>query len=176
MDDSPPTPTIGVVTVSDRASQGVYEDRGGPEVVAALGEFFADPVAWDTRVVPDERDELEAVLVDLANHCSLVVTTGGTGIAPRDITPDATEAICDRLIPGMGEAMRAVARDRVPTSVLSRQLAGSRGRALIVNVPGSPKAIRECLGVILPAVPHAVELLGGIPLRPRGAAVDPGHP
>lgn len=165
---------IGVVTVSDRASRGEYRDCGGPAVRAVLTRWFApgwEPVA---RLVPDEREEISAALRNLVDdeRCCLVITTGGTGPAPRDVTPEATEAVCDRMLPGFGEAMRAVSLLAVPTAILSRQVAGLRGSALIVNLPGSPGSISVCLDAILPAVPACVQLAGG-PRLVRGPAAPP---
>jgi len=162
-----PGPVVGIVTVSDRASRGEYEDRGGPEILALLGERLAPCWRPVRRLVPDEGAAIEEALIDLCDRelCSLILTTGGTGPAPRDVTPEVTRSVLERSLPGFGERMRAVAADRVPTSILSRQEAGIRGRSLIVNLPGSPKAIRECLEAILPAIPHCLELIGGDPLR-----------
>ena len=172
---------IGVVTVSDRASRGEYEDRGGPGIEAALARILATPWRPVRRLVPDERPEIEAALRDLADAggCPLIVTTGGTGPASRDVTPEATEAVCDRLLPGFGELMRAVSLRAVPTAILSRQTAGTRGRSLIVNLPGKPSAIAECLDAVFPAIPYCIDLMGGPRLetnesvmkafRPKGA-------
>jgi molybdopterin adenylyltransferase len=154
---------IGILTVSDRASRGEYEDKGGPGIVAALTDILA--VRWRAvaRIVPDERPAIEAALRELADEerCSLVLTTGGTGPAPRDVTPEATEAVCDRLMPGFGELMRTASLREVPTAILSRQIAGLRGRTLIVNLPGKPTAIRTCLDAVFPAIPYCVDLIGG---------------
>jgi molybdopterin adenylyltransferase len=154
---------IGVVTVSDRASQGEYEDKGGPGIVAALTDLLATPWRAVTRVVPDEKDRIEAVLVELAERerCSLVLVTGGTGPAPRDVTPEATEAVCERILPGFGEAMRQASLREVPTAILSRQLAGTRGRTLYILLPGKPSAIRTCLDAVFAAVPYCLDLIGG---------------
>jgi molybdopterin adenylyltransferase len=154
---------IGIVTVSDRASQGVYEDRGGPAIRECLAEILTctwEPVA---RLIPDEQPVIEATLRELcdAEACCLVVTTGGTGPARRDVTPEATVAVCDKLLDGFGEQMRAVSLRSVPTAILSRQLAGTRGRSLIVNLPGKPAAIRDCLLAVFPAIPYCVDLLEG---------------
>lgn len=154
---------VGIVTVSDRASRGIYEDRGGPGIEARLACILA--TAWRPvrRLVPDERAEIEAALCHLADveHCPLIVTTGGTGPAWRDVTPEATEAVCDRMLPGFGELMRAVSLRSVPTAILSRQTAGTRGRSLIVNLPGKPSAIAECLDAVFPAIPYCIDLIGG---------------
>jgi molybdopterin adenylyltransferase len=154
---------IGIVTVSDRASAGVYEDKGGPGVEAALSAILSTPWRAVRRLVPDERPAIEAALRELADvaHCSLILTTGGTGPAPRDVTPEATEAVCDRLMPGFGELMRARSLLEVPTAILSRQLAGLRGQSLIVNLPGKPSAIRTCLDAVFPAIPYCLDLIGG---------------
>ncbi|MCH7823490.1 MAG: molybdopterin adenylyltransferase [Acidobacteria bacterium] len=153
---------IGILTVSDRASRGEYEDRGGPAVRDYLDEALTSPWEADARVVADERDQIEQALIEMADAgCCLVVTTGGTGPAPRDITPEATEAVCEKLLPGFGEQMRAVSLRYVPTAILSRQLAGIRGSTLFINLPGSPKAIAECLDAVFAAVPDCVDLIGG---------------
>lgn len=154
---------IGIVTVSDRASRGEYEDLGGPAIREQLGEILStdwEPVA---RMVPDEQDQVEAVLRELCDDegCCLVVTTGGTGPAPRDITPEATEAVCDKILDGFGEQMRAVSLKFVPTAILSRQIAGIRGKSLIVNLPGKPSAIADCLQAVFPAVPYCIDLIEG---------------
>jgi len=154
---------IGVVTISDRASRGVYEDKGGPGVEAALRELLASPWRPVRRIVPDERPQIEAALIGLADQerCPLILTTGGTGPAPRDMTPEATEAVCDRLLPGFGELMRAKSLAEVPTAILSRQVAGTRGASLIINLPGKPTAIRTCLDAVFAAVPYCIDLIGG---------------
>ena len=160
--EGPATP-IGILTVSDRASRGEYEDKGGPGIVMALTQLLASPWRSVARVVPDEQAVIEAALVELVERegCSLVLTTGGTGPAPRDVTPEATEAVCDRLMPGFGELMRTVSLREVPTAILSRQIAGLRGRALIINLPGKPSAIRTCLDAVFPAIPYCLDLSGG---------------
>src|SRR4029077_1398009 len=154
---------IGVVTVSDRASRGVYEDKGGPGIEAALKELLASPWRPVRRLVPDERPAIEEALIALAGveRGSLILTTGGTGPALRDVTPEATEAVCDRLLPGFGELMRAVSLKVVPTAILSRQTAGIRGRSLVVNLPGKPSAIRDCLMAVFPAIPYCIDLIEG---------------
>ncbi len=154
---------IGILTVSDRASQGVYADESGPAIAAVLREFIANDWTPIARIVPDEQPLIEAELRRLADEdrCCLVVTTGGTGPAPRDVTPEATEAVCEKMLPGFGELMRAVSLKYVPTAILSRQTAGARGRCLIVNLPGKPKSIRECLEAVFPAIPYCIDLLGG---------------
>jgi len=158
---------IGVVTVSDRASRGIYEDKGGPGIEAALGELLASPWRPVRRLVPDERAKIEAALIELADveRCPLILTTGGTGPSPRDVTPEATEAVCDRVLPGFGELMRTTSLVEVPTAILSRQIAGTRGASLIINLPGKPAAIRTCLDAVFPAVPYCVDLIGGARLE-----------
>jgi len=155
------TARIGIVTVSDRASAGIYEDRGGPAIKACLDEFLSSEYQPVARVIPDERPLIEATLRELAADCCLIVTTGGTGPARRDVTVDATLAVCDRLMPGFGELMRKVSLEKVPTAILSRQEAGICGDSLIVNLPGSPKAIRECLIAVFPAIPYCIDLMEG---------------
>lgn len=166
------------MTVSDRASRGEYEDKGGPAIVAALREMLAgewEPVA---RVIPDEQDRIESTLKALCDDegCCLVVTTGGTGPAPRDVTPEATEAVCQKMLPGFGELMREVSLRSVPTAILSRQTAGIRGKALVVNLPGKPAAIRECLLAVMPAIPYCVDLIGGPHLTTNDAIVKGFRP
>jgi molybdopterin adenylyltransferase len=154
---------IGILTISDRASRGVYEDRGGPAIVAYLREVLASEWSPVARVIADEQTLIEQALIELADDeaCCLIVTTGGTGPAVRDVTPEATEAVCDKIMPGFGEVMRAVSLTKVPTAILSRQLAGVRGQCLIINLPGQPKAIAECLDAVMPAVPYCIDLLEG---------------
>ena len=155
--------SIGIVTVSDRASAGLYEDKGGPGVEAALAAILATPWRAVRRLVPDERPAIEAALRELADvaGCSLILTTGGTGPAPRDVTPEATEAVCERVLPGFGDLMRTKSLLEVPTAILSRQIAGTRGASLIVNLPGKPSAIRTCLDAVFPAIPYCLDLIGG---------------
>jgi len=154
---------IGFVTVSDRASRGEYEDLGGP----AMQEWLSNALSseWEVlaRVVPDEQDQVEEVLKELADEqdCCLIVTTGGTGPALRDITPEATLAVCNKVLDGFGEQMRAVSLKFVPTAILSRQLAAIRGQSLIINLPGKPSAIGDCLDAVFPAVPYCIDLLEG---------------
>ncbi len=154
---------IGIVTVSDRASRGEYEDRGGPAIVEYFDEVLTSPWEPVTEVVSDEQPEIEETLVRLCDveGCCLVVTTGGTGPAVRDVTPEATLAVAEKEMPGFGELMRKVSLEAVPTAILSRQTAVIRGSALIVNLPGQPKAIRECMDAVFPAIPYCVDLIGG---------------
>lgn len=154
---------IGILTVSDRASRGEYEDRGGPAIREYLTEVLRSPWEGVSRVIPDEREGIAAALRELVDEerCCLVVTTGGTGPAVRDVTPEATEDVCDKSMPGFGELMRQVSLRAVPTAILSRQTAGIRGGALIVNLPGQPRAIAECLDAVFPAIPYCIDLVGG---------------
>lgn len=172
---------IGIVTVSDRASQGIYQDLGGPAIREQLEKILA--TSWEAvaRMIPDEQPVIEATLKELCDveNCCLVVTTGGTGPARRDVTPEATEAVCDKILDGFGEQMRAVSLKVVPTAILSRQIAGIRGTSLIINLPGKPASIADCLQAVFPAVPYCIDLIGGPYLethpdvlkafRPKGA-------
>lgn len=154
---------IGLVTVSDRASQGIYQDEGIPALTAWLDRTLTTPWRALTRVIPDERALIEETLIELTDRdgCCLILTTGGTGPAPRDVTPEATLAVADRVLPGFGEQMRAVSLKYVPTAILSRQLGVVRGKALILNLPGQPKAIKETLDGVFAAVPYCIDLIGG---------------
>jgi len=166
---------IGVVSISDRASSGVYEDKGIPALQGWLGQALKNPVTWVTRLIPDEQDAISAALRELVDHdrCHLVLTTGGTGPAPRDVTPEATLAVAHKVMPGFGEQMRQISLRFVPTAILSRQVGVVRGRTLILNLPGQPKSIRETLEgvkdadgrVVVPgifaAVPYCLDLIGG---------------
>jgi molybdenum cofactor synthesis domain-containing protein len=157
--------TVGILTVSDRGSTGQREDRSGPTARDLLLAGIPDAVVSAMAVVPDERPAIEAALRGWADteRLALVVTTGGTGLAPRDVTPDATLAVLDYAVPGLAEAMRAASLAHTPLAMLSRAVAGVRGQTLIINLPGSPKAVRECLAAIVPALPHALEKLAGDP-------------
>jgi len=169
---------FGVLTASDRASAGDYEDLSGPAIEQFLDEAITSPWEVIRRLVPDESALIEAALVELvdAEGCSMVVTTGGTGPAPRDVTPEATEAVCERMLPGFGEQMRAISLRHVPTAVLSRQTAGIRGSALILNLPGSPRSIREILDEVFAAVPYCIDLVGGPYITTDSAVVDAFRP
>ncbi len=169
---------IGVVTVSDRASRGEYEDLGGPAIEATLTAYLTSPWTPVRRCIPDDRAGIERTLIELvdAAGCDLVVTTGGTGPAPRDVTPEATEAVCEKLMPGFGELMRATSLRFVPTAILSRQTAGIRGRALIMNLPGKPKSIRECLDAVFPAIPYCLDLIGAAYLVADPAVIQVFRP
>ena len=154
---------IGILTVSDRASRGEYVDRGGPAINAYLEQTLTSQWQAVNRLINDDQQKIESTLVELADEvgCCLIVTTGGTGPAPRDVTPEATEAVCRKMMPGFGEQMRAVSLQYVPTAILSRQTAGIREGCLIVNLPGSPKAISECLNAIFAAIPYCIDLIEG---------------
>ncbi len=156
-------PRIGIVTISDRASTGAYEDLGGPAIRATLESYLSTPWEDVYRLIPDEQPVIEATLRALCDEegCCLVLTTGGTGPSPRDVTPEATRAVCPKILDGFGERMRAVSLQYVPTAILSRQTAGLRGASLVVNLPGRPRAIKECLDAVFPAIPYCIELAGG---------------
>ncbi|MBP9662337.1 molybdopterin adenylyltransferase [Aeromonas mytilicola] len=169
---------IGIVTVSDRASAGIYEDLSGKAIIDTLDAYLTSEWEPVYQVIPDEQDQIEATLVRLADEesCCLIVTTGGTGPAKRDVTPEATEAVCDRMMPGFGELMRAESLKFVPTAILSRQTAGLRGSSLIVNLPGKPKSIRECLDAVFPAIPYCIDLMDGPYLECDDAVIKPFRP
>jgi molybdopterin adenylyltransferase len=154
---------IGIITSSDRASRGEYEDRSGPAIKKYLSERVQNHVDWVYEVIPDEYDTLKKTMIEMSDgrHCSLVCTTGGTGPAKRDVTPEATEEVCEKMLPGFGESMRKVSLQYVPTAILSRQTVGIRGSTLIINLPGKPKAIAECLDAVIEAVPYCIDLIGG---------------
>lgn len=169
---------IGIVTVSDRASQGIYEDRGGPAIQSCLTDFLTCPWEAVAQIIPDEQPVIEATLKHLADTegCCLIVTTGGTGPAKRDVTPEATINVCDKMLDGFGELMRAVSLKVVPTAILSRQVAGIRGQSVIVNLPGKPSAIRDCLLAVFPAIPYCIDLLEGPYLTTNDAIVKAFRP
>jgi molybdopterin adenylyltransferase len=173
-----PIARIGILTTSDRASAGVYEDLSGRAIIDTLGEYLCSEWEPVYRLIPDEQAQIEAALIELADRqdCCLIVTTGGTGPARRDVTPEATEAVCDRMMPGFGELMRAESLKYVPTAILSRQTAGLRGRCLIVNLPGKPKAIRQCLDAVFPAVPYCIDLMDGPYLRCNADVIQAFRP
>ncbi|WP_104686914.1 molybdopterin adenylyltransferase [Helicobacter felis] len=153
---------VGIVVTSDRASLGVYEDKSGVAIQEVLREYILNPLSFVYHLIADEQDTIEQTLIDLSDaQCDLIVTTGGTGPAPRDVTPEATQAVCSKMLPGFGELMRTASLKYVPTAILSRQTAGIRGSSLIVNLPGKPKSIRECLEAVFPAIPYCIDLIGG---------------
>lgn len=169
---------IGIVTVSDRASAGVYEDLSGKAIIDTLNDYLISAWHSEYRLIPDEQPLIEQTLRELADEqgCCLIVTTGGTGPAKRDVTPEATEAVCDRMMPGFGELMRTESLKYVPTAILSRQTAGLRGSSLIINLPGKPKAIRQCLDAVFPAVPYCIDLMDGPYLQCNEAVIKAFRP
>ena len=154
---------IGIINVSDRASKGLYEDLPGKAIAETLGEYIKSAWEKEYAVVPDEQALIEETMKDMADNrnCCLIITSGGTGPALRDVTPEATEAVCNKMMPGFGELMRTKSLQYVPTAILSRQTAGIRNKTLIVNLPGKPKAIRQCLDAVFPAIPYCIDLLEG---------------
>ena len=153
---------IGIITASDRASKGIYEDISGVAIIDTMKDYLLNDFEEFYRCIPDEQDVIEKTLIELQElGCDLIVTTGGTGPAPRDVTPEATENVCEKMLPGFGELMRQVSLQYVPTAILSRQSAGIRKKSLIINLPGKPKSIRECLDAVFPAVPYCIDLIGG---------------
>ncbi|MET3604892.1 molybdopterin adenylyltransferase [Sphaerotilus sulfidivorans] len=185
----PPEPLrIGLVSISDRASSGVYEDKGLPALQDWMARALHNPVTWVTRLIPDEQEGISATLRELVDveRCDLVLTTGGTGPAPRDVTPEATLAVADKVMPGFGEQMRQISLRFVPTAILSRQVAVIRGRALILNLPGQPRSIAEtleglpdaqppCPGIFA-AVPYCIDLIGGPYIETRESVVSAFRP
>lgn len=165
---------IGIVTVSDRASRGIYEDLSGPAIRSYLDSQLEEGWVAVPFIVPDERNIISQTLISLCDEqaCSLIVTTGGTGPAPRDVTPEATAAVLHKPLPGFGELMRSVSQQKVPTAILSRQTAGIRNKTLIINLPGSPKAIKECLQAVFPAVPYCLTLIGAVELELKKSPKD----
>lgn len=166
------TAIIGVVTASDRASAGVYQDGSGPAIVAYLSRVLTTPFKTLRRIIPDGFESVRDTLIELADKegCDLILTTGGTGPSPRDLTPEATEAAAARVLPGFGELMRQVSLQQVPTAILSRQIAAHRGPCLIINLPGKPASIEVCLNAVFPAVPYCLDLIGAARIE-----TDPGE-
>lgn len=153
---------IGIITASDRASAGIYEDISGKAIIETLQDYLITDFEPVYKVIPDEQDQIEKAMIELSDDaCCLIVTTGGTGPAHRDVTPEATENVCEKMMPGFGELMRQVSLQYVPTAILSRQTAGIRKKSLIINLPGKPKSIRECLDAVFPAVPYCIDLIDG---------------
>lgn len=169
---------IGIVTVSDRASAGIYEDLSGKAIIDTLTGYLSSDWQAEYRLIPDEQPLIEHILRKLADEqgCCLIVTTGGTGPSKRDVTPEATEAVCERMMPGFGELMRTESLKYVPTAILSRQTAGLRGSCLIINLPGKPKAIRQCLDAVFPAVPYCIDLMDGPFLQCNEQVIKPFRP
>lgn len=169
---------IGIINVSDRASAGVYEDIPGKAIVETLTAYLSSPWEKVYAVVPDEQALIAQTMIDMADreHCCLVITSGGTGPAKRDVTPEATESVCDKMMPGFGELMRATSLAYVPTAILSRQTAGIRNQTLIVNLPGKPRAIRQCLDAVFPAIPYCIDLLEGPFIECNEAVMKPFRP
>jgi len=169
---------IGILNVSDRASQGIYEDIPGKAILTTLKEYIKSEWQEIYAVVPDEQKLIEDTMIRMADHekCCLIITSGGTGPVVRDVTPEATEAVCEKMMPGFGELMRSVSLQYVPTAILSRQTAGIRNQTLIVNLPGKPKAIRQCLDAVFPAVPYCIDLLDGPFIECNEAVIKPFRP
>lgn len=169
---------IGILVISDRASQGVYEDRGGPAIEAWLDRALTTKWHSEKRIIADERPLIEASLIEMADvlRCPLILTTGGTGPALRDVTPEATRAIIERELDGFGEEMRRASLKDVPTAILSRQIAGTRGASLIINMPGKPAAIDTCLDAVFAAVPYCIDLIGGARLETDEAVIKAFRP
>jgi molybdopterin adenylyltransferase len=169
---------IGVVTVSDRASVGLYEDQSGPAIIAYLAHVLTSPFHVVRRIIPDGFESVRDTLIDLADneHCDLILTTGGTGPAPRDLTPEATEAAAPRVLPGFGELMRQESLKQVPTAILSRQIAAHRGPCLIINLPGKPAAIETCLNAVFPATPYCLDLIGAAYIETDAAILKSFRP
>ncbi len=169
---------IGIITASDRASAGVYKDLSGQAIIDTMKEYLSSEWEPVYRIIPDIQDDIEHAMIELADHeqCCLIVTTGGTGPAKRDVTPEATENVCEKMMPGFGELMRQVSLQYVPTAILSRQTAGIRGKSLIINLPGKPKSIRECLDAVFPAVPYCIDLIEGPYLECNEDVIKPFRP
>jgi len=169
---------IGILTLSDRASAGVYEDISGKAIIETMNEYLTSQWEPVYEVIPDKQELIEEKLKKMADDdgCCLIVTTGGTGPDPKDLTPEATEAVCEKMMPGFGELMRQVSLQYVPTAILSRQTAGIRGKSLIVNLPGKPKSIRECLDAVFPAIPYCIDLIHGPYLECNEEVIKPFRP
>ncbi|WP_104721162.1 molybdopterin adenylyltransferase [Helicobacter mesocricetorum] len=169
---------IGILTLSDRASAGIYEDISGNAIIATLQEYLLSPWKSIYKVIADEQKEIEKYLIEFADkeECDLIITTGGTGPAKRDVTPEATEAVCQKILPGFGELMRQTSLQYVPTAILSRQTAGIRNKTLILNLPGKPKSIRECLDAVFPAIPYCLDLIGGSYLQTNESVIKAFRP
>lgn len=172
------TINIGVLVSSDRACSGVYEDISGKAIQEVLSSFIANECHFVYEVVSDDFVPLESALKRMCDEhqCDLVVTTGGTGPAPRDIIPEVTQSVCEKMLPGFGEQMRMVSLQYVPTAILSRQSAGVRGKSLILNLPGKPKSIKECLEAVFPAIPYCIDLIGGRYIEPNTQVITAFRP
>src|SRR5688572_3297248 len=169
---------IGVINVSDRASQGIYEDLPGKAIISTLTEYVKSPWENEYAVIPDDQKIIEETMINMADSkgCCLIITSGGTGPASRDVTPEATEAVCNKMMPGFGEKMRQESLKYVPTAILSRQTAGIRNKTLILNLPGKPKAIRQCLDAVFPAIPYCIDLLEGPFIECNEEVIKPFRP
>tara|TARA_B100000530_G_scaffold335361_1_gene287273 strand:- start:6324 stop:6875 length:552 start_codon:yes stop_codon:yes gene_type:complete len=169
---------FGILTASDRASSGEYEDLSGPAIEDFLKNSLSSPWEIVRKLVSDEKAIIENTLIDLVENekCSIILTTGGTGPAIRDVTPEATISVCEKILPGFGEQMRSISLKYVPTAILSRQTAGIRGETLIVNLPGSPRSINEILTEIFPAIPYCVDLIGGPYITTKSEVLDSFRP
>jgi molybdopterin adenylyltransferase len=169
---------IGIINISDRASKGIYEDIPGKVIISTLNDYIKSP--WENvyAVIPDEQELIEKTLIEMADEkqCCLIITSGGTGPSKRDVTPEATQSVCDKMMPGFGELMRMESLKYVPTAILSRQTAGIRHKTLIVNLPGKPKAIKQCLDVIFPAIPYCIDLLEGPYIECNEEVMKPFRP
>lgn len=169
---------IGILNISDRASKGIYVDLPGQTIVATLNEYLKSPWEKEYAVIPDEQHLIEQAMIEMIDSkgCCLVITCGGTGPSKRDVTPEATYAVCDKMMPGFGELMRQESLRFVPTAILSRQTAGIRKNSLILNLPGKPKAIRECLNAVFPAIPYCIDLLEGPFIECNEEVIKPFRP
>ena len=167
---------ISILSLSDRASAGVYEDKATPQLKALLQSYIKNPCEFRCELIADEFELIKERLIAMSANCDLLITCGGTGPAPRDLTPEATEAVCEKMLPGFGELMRAASLKYVPTAILSRQSAGVRTNCLIINLPGNPKAIKECLEPIFPAVPYCIDLIGGAFIQTDEALIKAFRP
>ncbi|MCH5322355.1 MAG: molybdopterin adenylyltransferase [Helicobacter sp.] len=169
---------IGILTLSDRASRGEYEDKSGAAIRQTLKEYLKSPWEEIYRLIADDKDAIEKNLIELSDnlHCDLIITTGGTGPALRDVTPEATQAVCTKMLPGFGELMRQTSLKYVPTAILSRQSAGIRNQTLILNLPGKPKSIRECLDSVFPAIPYCLDLIGAAYLETHSDIIQAFRP
>ncbi len=169
---------IGILTASDRASAGIYEDISGQAIINTLNDYLKSSWIKVYKIIPDDQKNIEKTLIDMTDkdNCCLIITTGGTGPAKRDVTPEATENVCDKMMPGFGELMRQVSLKYVPTAILSRQTAGIRNQTLIVNLPGKPKSIRECLDAVFPAIPYCIDLLEGPFIECNKEVIKPFRP